>query len=62
MMVKRSIVILAIVAAAVIGAIAAYLLLIGHSIPAHGFDSLYTGLQQNLKSLVIFSPPLYDSI
>jgi hypothetical protein len=33
---KRSIVISTIIAAAVIGAIGAYLLLAGHSIPAHG--------------------------
>jgi hypothetical protein len=36
MMTKRSIVISAIIAAAVIGAIVAYLLLVGHTIPAHG--------------------------
>jgi hypothetical protein len=36
MMMKQSIVISAIIAAAVIGAIVAYLFLVGHSIPAHG--------------------------
>jgi hypothetical protein len=35
-MMKRSIVISIIIAAVVMGAIEAYLLLVGHSIPAHG--------------------------
>jgi hypothetical protein len=55
-MMKQSIVILTIIAAVVVGAIAAYLLLVGHSIPAHGSDFLYSGLQLNFKSLVIQLP------
>jgi hypothetical protein len=55
-MMKRAIVILTIIAAIVVGAIAVYLLLVGHSIPAHGSDFLYSGLQLNLKSLVIQLP------